>query len=59
MNEFELARLKYEHHLERRKPMEDTQLVATNPVIGCIKHWKQHAGPLHFFVAWWLDTDTL
>lgn len=28
-------------------------------VIGCIKHWKKHQGPLHFFVAWWLDTDTL
>lgn len=28
-------------------------------VIGCIKHWKPHVGPLHFFVAWWLDTDTL
>lgn len=28
-------------------------------VVGCIKHWKPHAGPLHFFVAWWLDTDTL
>jgi hypothetical protein len=28
-------------------------------VIGCIKHWKPNAGPLHFFVAWWLDTDTL
>lgn len=28
-------------------------------VIGCIKHWKQHAEPLHFFVAWWLDTETL
>lgn len=32
----------------------------TDPmVIGCIKHWKKNQGPLHFFVAWWLDTDTL
>jgi hypothetical protein len=28
-------------------------------VIGCIKHHKQYTGPVHFFVAWWLDTDTL
>lgn len=28
-------------------------------VVGCIKHYKAHQGPLHFFVAWWLDTDTL
>lgn len=28
-------------------------------VIGCIRHWKPHTGPVHFFVAWWLDTDTL
>jgi len=28
-------------------------------VIGCIKHYKQYSGPVHFFVAWWLDTDTL
>jgi hypothetical protein len=28
-------------------------------VIGCIKHWKPYAEPLHFFVAWWLDVDTL
>ena len=33
---------------------------ATDPmVIGCLKHWKQGAGPVHFFVAWWLDVDTL
>lgn len=32
----------------------------TDPmVLGCIKHWKKNQGPLHFFVAWWLDTDTL
>ena len=36
------------------------QYRATDPmVIGCIKHYKQYAQPLHFFVAWWLDTDTL
>lgn len=32
----------------------------TDPmVIGCIKHWKQYGADVHFFVAWWLDTDTL
>lgn len=32
----------------------------TDPmVIGCIRHWKAGQKPLHFFVAWWLDTDTL
>lgn len=32
----------------------------TDPmVIGCIRHWKPGQKPLHFFVAWWLDTDTL
>lgn len=32
----------------------------TDPmVIGCIRHWKKNQKPLHFFVAWWLDTDTL
>lgn len=28
-------------------------------IIGCIRHWKPHMEPVHFFVAWWLDTDTL
>lgn len=32
----------------------------TDPmVIGCIKHYQQFKKPLHFFVAWWLDTDAL
>lgn len=32
----------------------------TDPmVVGCIKHHKSGEKPLHFFVAWWLDTDTL
>lgn len=32
----------------------------TDPmVIGVIRHWRKHKEPLHFFVAWWLDTDTL
>ena len=36
------------------------QYRATDPmVIGCIKHYKQYQQPLHFFVAWWLDMDTL
>jgi len=28
-------------------------------VIGCIKHYKGTQKPLHFFVAWWLDTSDL
>jgi hypothetical protein len=28
-------------------------------VIGCIRHWKAGQKPVHFFVAWWLDVDTL
>lgn len=28
-------------------------------VIGQIRHWKPAQGELNFFVAWWLDTDTL
>lgn len=36
------------------------QYRAADPmVIGCIKHYKQYQQPLHFFVAWWLDTNTL
>lgn len=33
---------------------------STDPmIIGCIKHYKQYQGPVHFFVAWWLDLETL
>jgi hypothetical protein len=33
---------------------------STDPmVIGCIRHYKQYQQPLHFFVAWWLNVDTL
>jgi hypothetical protein len=36
------------------------QYRATDPmVVGCIKHYKQYDQPLHFFVAWWLDVETL
>lgn len=28
-------------------------------VIGQIKHWRQPTQYMNFFVAWWLDTDTL
>lgn len=36
------------------------QYRTTDPmVVGCIKHYKPSGGTLHFFVAWWLDTDTL
>lgn len=28
-------------------------------IVGQIKHWKANQGPVHFFIAWWLDTNSL